>query len=76
MFVLQLSGTCSSEVTESEKSCVSTEFKQHVIAAQEEHNFYLGSIKKAQDQLQLASLECGHYTFDFAQTLQLPYHAR
>ena len=66
----------SSAVTESEKIRVSTEFKEHVIAAQEERNFYLGSIKKAQEQLQLASPEYGHYTFNFAQMLQLPYHAR
>ena len=67
-----------SAVIESEKVRLSTEFKEHVINAQCERDFYLESIKKAHAQLQESSRSpnYGHYTFDFAQMLQVPYHSR
>ena len=40
-------------VVESEKIRLSTEFKEHVTCAQGERDFYLGSIKKAHEQLLL-----------------------
>ena len=44
-------------------------------------DFYLACIKKAREHLQPPpmenhSIDYGHYTFDFAQQLQVPYHAR
>lgn len=67
-----------SAVDESEKIRLSTEFKEHVTHAQGERDFYLDSIKKAHEQLQETNTppDYGHYTFDFAQMLQVPYHAR
>ena len=49
--------------------------------AQKERDFYLACIKKAREHLQPPpmenhSIDYGHYTFDFAQQLQVPYHAQ
>ena len=68
----------TSAVIESEKLRLSMEFKEHVTSAQRERDFYLASIKKSKEQLELtpSAAEYGHYTFDFAQMLQVPYHAR
>ncbi len=66
-------------VVESEKIDLSSKFKEHVTNAQKERNYYLASIKKAQEKLQSSSAspsDYGHYTFDFAQMLQVPYHSR
>lgn len=63
-------------VEESEKLRWSTEFKQHVKNAQDEREHYLSSMKKAKELSETSPAEYGHYTFDFAQMLQVPYHAR
>ena len=65
-------------VVESEKLCLSTEFKQHVKSAQDEREHYLATMKQAKESLTESETTAryGHYTFDFAQMLQVPYHAR
>ena len=50
----------------------------HVNAAQEERQYYRDMIEGARDSLDPETSEDGiaHYTFDFAQQLELPYHRR
>ena len=70
----------STAVLEDEKLSLSEQFQSHVNLAQKERQYYLDSSRKAEESLQSCSpgghpLYC-HYTFDFAQLLQIPYHAR
>ncbi len=59
------------------ESPLTTEFKQHVKNAQDEH--YLATMKQAKESLtksETSTSRYGHYPFDFAQMLQVPHHAR
>ena len=66
-------------VQEKQKLSYSQQFHKHVALAQMERQYYIDSIKKAEEGLKCAVSDkptyC-HYTFDFAQQLQVPYHAR
>lgn len=69
----------SKAINEDDKLRFSQEFKEHVEEAQKERQHYLDSIKKGEESI--ASTSDGppsycHYTFDFAQMLQVPYHSR
>ena len=67
---------------ESEKIRLTGEFQEHVTNAQKEREFYLACLRKAEERLHSLPEDAtdpadyGHYTFDFAQQLQVPYHAR
>ena len=64
-------------VTEAEKTRLAEEFKEHVEIAQLEREYYLQCIKKAEKSVASEEMpQYGHYTFDFAQQLHVPYHAR
>ena len=68
----------SKAVTEDDKLKLAEEFKGHVDEAQKERQYYLDSMKKAEESAATLSgnRRYCHYTFDFAQMLQIPYHAR
>ena len=66
-------------ISENDKVRLAQEFKEHVAEAQKERQYYLDSIKRGEGSI--TSISDGppsycHYTFDFAQMLQVPYHAR
>ena len=63
---------------EEDKIKAMTDFKAHLDTAQEERNYYLTSMKKAETSLANSETDlfyC-HYTFDFAEQIHLPHHAR
>lgn len=67
----------SCAVIEADKLCLTKEFKEHVELAQKERECYLKCIKKAEESIASEVMpHYGHYTFDFAQQIQVPYHAR
>ena len=64
---------------EEEKVKHTAAFTTHLEAAQEERDYYLTSMKQAATTLadnQDTPLEYAHYTFDFAQCVHIPHHAR
>lgn len=66
-------------VTEEDKLTYTQQFKEHVEEARKERKYYLDSMTKAEECLASASgspPSYSHYTFDFAQQLQVPYHSR
>ena len=67
-------------VTEDGKARLAQEFSSHVKLAQEEREFYISSMKKSEDQLaelgSRTSPDYTHYTFDFAEQVFVPHHAR
>lgn len=65
-------------VVESEKIQLSQDFQKHVKEAQMEREYYLACISRAEtcSTTDGSIPQYGHYTFDFAQQLQVPYHAR
>ena len=64
-------------ITEEDKTRLVKEFQAHVEEAQSERRFYLSSIQKAETtDITEGRPHYSHYTFDFAQQLQIPYHAR
>ena len=68
----------SKATSEDDKLRFTREFQAHVNAAQKERQYYLDSMKMAEESVANsdgAPLYC-HYTFDFAQMLHIPYHAR
>ena len=73
--------TIQRAVSEDEKKRLLTEFSTHLEVAQKERNFYLATIKKSKEAA-LTACETNnvpafaHLTFDFAQQVFLPYHAR
>ena len=64
-------------ITETDKTRLTLAFKEHVEMAQEERDYYLLCIKRAEESIAKEEIpQYGHYTFDFAQQLHVPYHAR
>ena len=68
-------------VHEEEKVKLTTDFTSHVEMAQQECDYYLASMKKAETQLSEAQdtrsvPQYAHYTFDFAEQVYIPHHAR
>ncbi|XP_060555741.1 uncharacterized protein LOC132716472 [Ruditapes philippinarum] len=68
-------------VTESEKMAATSSVQTHIQLAQEERNLYLTLIRQSKTALETAALlgnipSTMHYTFDFAQNVTLPHHAR
>ena len=66
-------------VAEEEKVKVTSEFSSHLEEAQKERDFYITSMKKAESTLKShkkGTLSYAHYTFDFAQCVHIPHHAR
>ena len=64
---------------EEEKVKLTAAFTTHLEAAQEERDYYLTSMKQAETTLADncgTPLEYAHYTFDFAQCVHIPHHAR
>ncbi len=65
--------------TEEDKITYTQQFKEHVEEAQKERKYYLDCMAKGEKSLASASgspPSYSHYTFDFAQQLQVPYHSR
>ena len=55
-------------ITETDKTQLMQEFKEHVEKAQQEREYYLHCIKRAEESIAKEELpQYGHYTFDFAQ---------
>ncbi|KAK3082426.1 hypothetical protein FSP39_014609 [Pinctada imbricata] len=81
-----------SAVTEREKIDALQSFQEHVQIAQDEHKVYIEMVKLARDEFNSSGLQlplgtciagpcCNdafnvHYTFDFAQNITIPHHAR
>ena len=64
-------------VTEDEKKALLTDFSQHLEDTQKERDAYLAAIEKSkQEPTSSPNPEFTHLTFDFAQQVFLPYHAR
>lgn len=68
-------------LTEDMKKQKLSEFSAHLEIAQKERDFYLAAIKKSKEAAALSVCDNGtpsflHLTFDFAQQVFLPYHAR
>ena len=64
-------------VTEGEKKQKLTEFSQHLDNAQKERAAYLAAIEKAKvSSSATGDKKFSHVTFDFAQQVFIPYHAR
>ena len=61
-------------ILETDKIRLAERFKDHVTSAQKEREFYLTCIERSKKPD--VSTGFSHYTFDFAQELQVPYHAR
>ena len=64
---------------EEDKVRLSTQFASHVELAQQEREYYLTSMKKAEVQLAEAQgipPSYAHYTFDFAEQVHIPHHSR
>lgn len=68
-------------VSEVDKVTAATDFASHIELAQQERDYYLDSMKKAESQYS----ECpgtrlkpqyAHYTFDFAEQVHIPHHSR
>lgn len=62
--------------SEEEKVSVTSDFSSHLQEAQEERDYYLTSMEKATSELASAPPQYAHYTFDFAQGVHIPHHAR
>ena len=62
---------------EVDKLSLSQQFKDHVVKAQVERQYYLDCMQRAEKSIssEVSPSHC-HYTIDFAQQLQIPYHAR
>ena len=88
---VKLRCTVMRSVTEEEKIEATEEFQKHLHISQEHRTFYSSAIKRSHEVLKYYSQEeccpntpvypCSkditlHYTFDFAQQLQLPYHSK
>lgn len=64
-------------VTEDEKTRTMQDFTSHVEMARLECQHYLECIQRAEESIANDEIsQYGHYTFDFAQSVHLPYHAR
>ena len=64
-------------ITEDDKTTMMQAFTRHVEMARSERQYYLDCIHKAEESIGNEYIpQYGHYTFDFAQTAHLPYHAR
>ena len=67
-------------VTEDDKKKLLAEFSEHLEVAQKERDCYLASIKNSKEACAAAgegnNASFTHLTFDFAQQVFLPYHAR
>ena len=64
---------------EEEKVKLTADFTSHLEAAQEERNYYLTSMQQATTALEenpSAPPQYAHYTFNFAQCVHIPHHAR
>ena len=67
----------TNSVTETEKMAIMQEFTHHIELARSECQYYLECIQGAQMSIANdADAQYGHYTFDFAQPVNIPYHAR
>ena len=67
----------TNSVTETEKITTMQEFTHHVELARLECQYYLDCIQEAETSIaNNADAQYGHYTFDFAQSVHIPYHAR
>ena len=66
-------------VHENDKVKVSKEFSEHVELAQQEREYYISLSKKSESEYSQNSEtppEFAHYTFDFAEQVFIPHHAR
>ena len=70
-------------VTENEKLAATENMRKHLLCAQKERDLYLELLQKSKNGYQAANLNDGnqspqdvHYTFDYAQNVTLPHHAR
>ena len=64
-------------VSETDKATYLAEFGKHVEDAQKEHNAYIAAIEESKRAIATNSEpNFGHFTFDFAQQVFLPYHSR
>ena len=76
-FRVQLRGA----IQEDQKMKLTSEFTKHVEVAQQEREYYISATKKSETQLAIAagtgsSPDYAHYTFDFAEQVFIPHHAR
>ena len=64
-------------LTEANNTTLMENFTRHVEVAQLKREYYLDCIHKAEESIanEVDPLY-GHYTFDFAQSVQVPYHAK
>lgn len=68
-------------ISDEEKVELNSEFTLHVQMAQQERDYYLNSMKKAEFELAKVSgtrskPQYAHYTFDFAEQVHIPHHSR
>lgn len=68
-------------ISEEDKVKLSTEFAAHIQIAQEEREYYVSSMKKAECELSKVQgsqsrPQYAHYTFDFAEQVHIPHHSR
>ena len=63
----------SKAITEDDKLTRTQQFKEHVDLEQKEHQYYLDSMKKAEESIKSTSDRPSycHYTFNFAQMVQV-----
>ena len=61
-------------VTDSDKAILVAEFREH-LEAQKECHAYLAVIEKAKKAGTSQEPNFGHFTFDFAQQMFIPYHS-
>ena len=68
-------------IGDEEKVRLNADFTLHVQMAQQERDYYIDSMKKAESELAKVSgthhkLQYAHYTFDFAEQVHIPHHSR
>ncbi|KAH3869855.1 hypothetical protein DPMN_033026 [Dreissena polymorpha] len=64
-------------VSEEDKLASTEEMRSHIVLAQKERDLYNSLIKKAKETSHLCPAErSNHFTFDFAQSVGIPHHAR
>ena len=64
-------------VTEEDKLASTEEMHSYIVLAQKERDLYNSLIKKAKETSHLCPAErSNHFTFDFAQSVGIPHHAR
>ena len=67
----------TNSVTETEKMTTMQKCTRHIELARLERQYYLDCIQEAETSIaNNADAQYGHYTFDFAQSVHIPYHAR